>query len=489
MRTALNLSQVLRRTAKRRPHHAAIVDCDSRRTFSYGEMLAEIDRLAAEFAAAGVCPGDCIALHIPSGRNYLLATYALWSCGACVVPIPIELAPPEKRQIFERIALNGAVTSAGGAGFARPYEKHRPTSLSLGMWVPTEPTREHPAGFQELNAAFIRFSSGTTGASKGVVLSHETIYERIHAANEGLRLTAEDRVVWLLSMSYHFTATIVAYLTFGATIILPRRSVNLGKSIVEAAADHAGTFLYGSPSQYELMAADRSGRMLDQVRLAISTATSLPRTTAQAFHRRFNVHLSQVYGIIEIGLPCANVRYAGERCDSVGEVLPAFELRLVDSGGDGGSGEIEFRGPGFLDAYYDPWQVRSEITTDGWFNTGDLGDLDDLGCLSIQGRSKEMINVSGMKVFPQEVEAALQSHPAVVDAIAFPVRRFARSEAVWASVVVDPSATNPPTEAELRRYCAKSMAHFKVPERIQFVTELGRTASGKKLRRAVESKR
>lgn len=482
-----NLFDIFRQTALRQPLHPALIDCDQGQHVSYGKLLQEIEQFANQLRCLGVRAGDCVGLHVPSGRNYIVATYAIWRCGACVVPIPMELTFREKRLICANIALKAVLSSVNSAGFWESWQRGGAISLGPIDFIPLEPAISPPAGFAGVNASFIRFSSGTTSDAKGVVLSHETIFDRIHAANEGLHVTPSDRVVWLLSMSYHFAVSIVAYLTFGASIILPKRSVNLGGAIIEAADRHAGTLIYGSPVQYDLMARDRGNLKLDSLRIAISTTTSLPRQTAESFYQRFGVALTQVYGIIEVGLPCMNLRFARQHFDSVGQVLPAFELRLADADCGSDLKEIQIRGRGFLDAYYDPWQTRDEIMPDGWFRTGDLGEFDENGCLFIRSRSKEMINVGGMKVFPREVEAVLHQHAAVSEAAVFAVRRMQSREALCAHVVAHPDAKNLPTESEMRQFCAKHLAHYKVPERIQFVTELARTASGKILRRTVPS--
>jgi long-chain acyl-CoA synthetase len=480
-----NLYQVLKATAQRQPDQTAVVDCDKRVTVTYADLLQRIDSLASHLHETEIRPGACVGLHIASGLNYIITTYALWKLGACVVPIPLELAPREKRQICQRIAIGTIVSSDRTVSFLSGLEAKEVAHVGSCRVIHVTPVREHPPEFQRVNAAFIRFSSGTTGTAKGIVLSHETILDRVHAANVGLRLTPEDRVVWLLSMAYHFAVSIVAYLTFGATIILHKRTIDLGRAVVEDAAEQGGTIIYGGPSHYELMARDRSGRQIDSLRLAISTATALSVDTAEAFLERFGVPLTQAYGIIEIGLPCINLRYAAEKIESVGPALPGFEMRLKDREGLHGTSGIGFRGKGFLDAYYDPWRGRSEIMQDGWFYTGDLGEIDEDDCLYIRGRASEMINVGGMKFFPREVEDVLISHPAIEEAVVFAARQGNAREFACAQVVPRSGARNLPSVVELRQFCAKRLAHFKVPQDVEFVSSLERTPSGKVLRRVV----
>src|SRR5207244_3273993 len=141
----------------------------------------------------------------------------------------------------------------------------------------------------------IRFTSGTTGSAKGVVLSHETIRDRIDAANEVLDIGPDDRVIWLLSMSYHFAVSIVAYLTFGAGVVLPGN--HLAAGILDAAKRHRATLIYGSPVHYRLLASGDGGP-IPGLRLAVSTTTSLDNNTAVRFRQRFGLPVTQALGII-----------------------------------------------------------------------------------------------------------------------------------------------------------------------------------------------
>src|SRR5262249_52201085 len=164
-----------------------------------------------------------------------------------------------------------------------------------------------------------------------------------------------------------------------------------------------------------------------------------------------------------------NTAFAADRSEAVGRVLPAYRLRLDDVGLGPNRGEILLAGKGFLDAYYQPWQSRQEIMPDGWFRTGDVGELDADGCLFLRGRVKDVINVLGMKVFPQEVEAVLTSHPGVESAFVFPHADERLGEVPWARVVVREGGDAPPTEAELLEHCHGRLAGFKLPQHIEFV--------------------
>src|SRR5262249_23713573 len=176
---------------------------------------------------------------------------------------------------------------------------------------PVRRLREAPPGFAALNPAFVRFTSGTTSAAKGVVLSHETIRDRVAAANDVLHVGPDDPVVWLLSMPYHFAVTVAGYLSHGAAIILPANT--FADAILAAARAHRGTMIYGSPAHYGWLAAAASAAPLPELRLAVSTTAPLGREAGERFPDRFGGPLTQALGVIAIGLPVINTQFAPHR--------------------------------------------------------------------------------------------------------------------------------------------------------------------------------
>lgn len=354
----MNLFDLFLQTAERLPDHPLIITATER--YTYREFERQIAALVVKLQAQGIGPGGCIGLHYPNSPDYIRLTYAIWGCGACVVPIPVELSAPEKAQIFHHIYMDKVLSPptlmADLAAIQEGAVQHLTQETVV---VDAKCFRRHPDGFANLNAAFVRFSSGTTGSAKGVVLSHETIFARIEAANQGLQLGPQDSVVWLLSMAYHFAVSIVAYLTYGVTILLCPNT--FGRTIIQTAAKHKATLIYAAPTHYALMTQDRSGQLLPDVRLAIVTTTALPPEVAEAFYHRFHLPLNETYGIIEIGLPCINLTQPWGKRGSVGQVLPAYELCLAQGAHEDGLGDILLRGPSVVDAYYEPWQLRAEI--------------------------------------------------------------------------------------------------------------------------------
>jgi long-chain acyl-CoA synthetase len=476
----INMYDLFHETAQRQPNYPVVLGPLAGATLTYRQLDEAIVSASDQLKDAGVHPGACVGLHFPSSRDYIVWNYAIWRCGGCVVPIPTELSPNEKREICRQIAVTHLLSQQKVPAFAQEFKAGESSKLVGGadLMRLTSP-QTHPPGFAALNAAFIRFTSGTTGASKGVVLSHESIQERIGAANTALQIGPADRIVWVLSMSYHFTVSIVAYLTFGATIVLPAN--HFAQALLAATETSEATILYASPAHYAFLADAPLGGSLSGLRLAISTTSTLDAKVAGNFERRYARPISQALGIIEIGLPAINC--TGSRPESVGPVLPAYELRLEDAGLGPELQEVLLRGPGFLDAYYHPWQTRSQIMPDGWFRTGDVGHLDSEGRLCLRGRLKDVISVMGMKFFPQEVERVLAAHPEVAGVCVFARSHERLGEAPHAKVVARNGADRGKLAIELRKYCRERLASYKVPEQIEFVPALPRTASGKVLHR------
>jgi long-chain acyl-CoA synthetase len=490
---ATSLADDLFARAAAQPQRPAILGPRPGHCLTYDALATRVQALTAALVQAGVRPGMNIGLHYPSGVAYIAYTYAIWTCGACVTPIPTELAGAEKRLIARHIAIDGVVT--GQRGHADLLDG---TGARVGTELPEQALylsgtreREPPPGLAALHPAFIRFTSGTTGAAKGVVLSHATIRERIAAANAVLDIGAADRVVWLLSMAYHFAVSIVAYLSYGAAIVLPANA--FGVSILKAANEHRATLIYGSPTHYDLMTHDADGRLPAELRLAIVTTARLRPELAERFHARFGLALNETYGIIEIGLPAINHDDPWGHRGSVGRVAPAYALELVPceatadaASADGGrAGEVLLRGPGLLDAYYDPWRPRTEILAerDGWLATGDLGRLDADGYLTLVGRAKDLVSVGGMKFFPQEVERVLERFPGIREACVYSVPHPREGEQPHADLVLESAATSPPDTGALEAHCRAVLAPYKIPHRFRVVAALPRTASGKLLRR------
>ena len=460
----MNLTELLDKTASDWPDKMALIEGE--KAVSYPELVEQTFVLATRLRTLPLSPAGRVGLCFPNSVHYVALTFALWRINAVVVPIPTECTEAELTALATTMQLEGILSRKPRAG-----------SVALGPEVFFTPlTPALPADNHGLNLAFIRFTSGTTSARKGVALCHETIRDRVLAANQALRIGPADTVMWCLPMAHHFLVTIVLYLSQGATIVLARHVV--ARPFLEAANRWQGSVLYAAPFHYSMLARDGSGVQLAAVRLAVSTTCRLPQEVAASFHQRFGLPLSQALGVIELGLVCVNVDDPTARWDSVGRPLPGFTVNIRDPDRDG-YGEVVVAGPGLFDAYTHPWTAREQLMPDGWFATGDIGRLDPQGYLYLVGRKTAVINLAGRKVFPEEIEAVLNRHPAVRESRVYGTAHPHLGEVVEAEVVLRVPAT---TEA-LRDFCRGQLSPDQVPSQFQIVPGIARTAGTGKIRR------
>jgi long-chain acyl-CoA synthetase len=459
------------------PNAIAVIDADISHT--YGD-LERLSRSVAKTlrVKVGANKKALIGLKGKDGLDYIALSLGILRSGSCFVPIATELSPSECEALISTLSLDAVISFSeegeGPLNFSYSSFENNPHVESSG-W------REE---LEKLNPALIRFSSGTTGASKGILLSHETLRQRVEAANTGLQIVQEDRVLWVLSMAHHFAVSIILYLWNGASIVIP--SSHLAEDFLSAANKHGVSVLYAAPFHFVLLAAAPDLPKWPSLRMAVSTTAALPQEAAEDFAAAFGVYPAQALGVMEVGLPFLNHPDPKTHSSSIGRAQAGFEVELRDNEGtkvDAGSlGELFIRGPGMFDAYMAPWKPSADIfSAGGWFSTGDIAIADDEGYYYLQGRTHTVINVGGMKFFPEEVEKLLCSQPGITDA-----RVMGRDHPTYGCVPVaevigsgDPKVS----PLQLSMLCRKNLARYKIPVEIRFVESIPKTVSGKIIRR------
>ncbi len=470
-----NIARIIFRDTAALADKTAMIEGERR--LSYGAFAQAVDRLAGELKSRGIRPLDRVAFLCADSIDYVLLSLAILSLDAAIVPISPGLMSDECAALLDHLDVRYFLADEAVAPDQTAGDSFQTPNLVRRFRLVSCPARRPiPAEYADIRPAFIRFSSGTTGASKGVVLSHETILDRTDAANEGLRIVPGDVVGWVLSMSFHFVVTILLFLRKGATIVLCGDP--LPQALVAALRAQPITVLYASPIHYRLLAesSELSPAAFQALRLAVSTAIQLPESIARRFHERFGIRLAEAYGIIEVGLPFIHAPAESAYDGSLGRPLPAYEIRRADNG------EILLRGKGMFDAYFSPWQTRQALQPDGWFHTGDLGEIGPDGNLRLMGRCKAVINFSGMKIFPQEVEAVLDQFPGVAESLVYGEPHPEFGQLPQAKLVLR-AGVPPVDEKALRVFCRARLAPHKIPKAFEFVAALPKTASGK-IRRA-----
>ena len=444
----------------------ALIDQSGVTTFS--ELFAQVDQLAAELSnlPAFATPHNRIGVYLNDSSHYVVTALAILQLGLCFVPIPPELTESEKEELVTTTALSAIVHSACSTWPQKPSQELT-DELAFTSLPDIEPKFPQDK-FRKLKPAFIRFSSGTTAKAKGVVISHQRLLERITAANEGLQISPKDRVLWILPMAHHFAVSIVLYLYHGATTLI--ETSRAPAAIARTALQNKATVLYASPFHYAQLTNLNSDSLPETLRLCVATAAPLPGEISKAFYEKFSLALTQGLGIIEVGLSILN-RTPEKHSTALGSPLPAYRVKLKN-------GELLLKGPGFFDAYLTPWQASETVLQNGWFSTGDLVEELEPSVYTFVGRKKSVINVAGMKVFPEEVEAILNSHPAVEKSFVHPAEHPTLGQFPTAKFVL--IANSPvPTPKDLRQHCQNKLSQHKIPLKFEQVTKLPLTPSGK----------
>lgn len=475
----MNVFDTLSHAARQWPGRPSIIDAAG--SLDYQSLWHEIESLRAELARLGVCAGQGVGVRARNGRAFVIGALAALGCGATVMPIHHQLKPDELAAMLARAPLGVILDDGCATGRAGKSTGTLELSGSVGLRFTRLDGAPTPLAPTFEDAAFVRFTSGTTGMAKGVVLTHRAVLERISAANAGLGLTCEDRVLWVLPMAYHFYVSILLYLEAGAAIVVS--ADYLAESILEAALCHNATFLYVTPMHVRMLASEESGRPLPPaLKRIMSVSSRLHPQAAQDFLARYRVPVAQGYGIIEVGLPIMNVEEAAEHPEAIGRPLPGFEAAILDEAvrpvSDGETGQLALRGPGMFAGYLSPPRPREEVLREGWFLSGDLAHRDSAGRIVLDGRASSVIHTAGHKVFPEEVAAVLDQHPAVLRSRVTNRPHPQLGEAVHAEVQLR-NGSPPTTSEDILLFCRRRLSNHKVPASLDFVTALDVTSSGK----------
>jgi long-chain acyl-CoA synthetase len=493
MSGSLRAEQILERSAERWPHRAAIVDQQGSQTFE-GLYVASVE-VSRTLQDAGARAGSIVGVSVVDARHFLASLFGILRAGCIAIPVAPNLSDAEQARVISETGIAWLVLdSQTGHTRSRATTPHTESTNSICVHnsaslkiLRYDLRNESPTLVQFPDAAVIRHTSGTTAKSKGVVLSHRAVRERADASQHLLGVTHDDVILAPLPLSYHFVASALSCVQAGATIL---DCANLiAPEMLAFGATFGATMIYASPIQYELMARTDSGHPLPKLKRAISTSALLPKRTADSFFERFGVRLTQVYGIIEVGLPLWNELESIEST-ALGICKPPYEAIVVDERGQrlptGEIGELAIRGPGLFSGYLlenrsESHKEHTATALDGsWFLTGDLVAKDELGVILYRGRKKSVINCGGNKIFPEEIEEVLRHSPDIKA-----VRVSAEPHPLLGSLViaeiVPVQSSNPSIEA-WRALCYNQLSGYKVPKEFRIVDSLPSTGSGKIIR-------
>jgi long-chain acyl-CoA synthetase len=519
-----NALEMFKASVGRSPGAPLIHYLDSTITMSEVDDLS--DSLACGLLANGVRAGDRVAIYLQNIPQFMIGMLAIWKTGAIMVSInPMYRSREVESQlndsgavalicleslyrevaveVIRNTSVKSVITTSELDFQTRPHqrlfagvhkERHEATIDFLEL-ADAHKGRTPPAVDLTLDSvAFLTYTSGTTGPSKGAMNTHRNVVFTAAAYRDWIELT-EDDVVLGVAPLFHITGLIghmALCLLLPAPLVLGYR-FDAGV-VLELIERYRATFTIGSITVFmalmnEPSAADRD---VSSLRKVYTGGQPVPPTVVDDFERQFGAYIHVAYGLTESTSPSHFVPLRGRSPVDPGSGalavgVPIFNTAAVilDEQGHeaapGEVGEICLAGPQMVPGYWNKPAETAHAFRDGWFHTGDVGVMDASGWFYVVDRKKDMINASGYKVWPREVEDVLYMHPAVLEAAVVGVPDPYRGETVKAFVSL--KAGRSVDEAELQVFCKERMAAYKYPRQIEFMDELPKTVTGKILRR------
>jgi long-chain acyl-CoA synthetase len=491
MAALTRISDVVKHWAEHSPDRAALVE--STGAWTYRQLASAISETETWLRGLGVRPGDRVMIVGENCRAFVTILLATAGIDAWPVLVNARLSPREIDEIKTHCGARRVFYTISVSPLAADHARRHGASVecrdgfgSVGIG----PLNEKPepelldANVSGRVAALI-YTSGTTGLPKGVMLSHRNLLFMAEGSAKIRSVSPQDRVLGVLPMSHAVGLSVVLLgsLIAGATLYLTPRFDPMTARV--ALEKDQITLLLGTPAIFNQLLQYARLRKISSLKFAAlriisSSGAPLDSATKSGIESLFGMVLHNGYGVTECSPTIALTRPESPRTDtSIGAPFPGVEIKLV--GGDGNAapvgevGELQVRGPNIMKGYYRAPEETAAAVAEGWFNTRDLARLED-GNLFIVGRTKDLIVHRGFNVYPAEVEAVLNAHPAVVQSAV--VGRSAQGdEEVVAFVQL--LADSPSTADELADYAALHLAQYKRPSEIVFVAAMPVTPTGK----------
>jgi long-chain acyl-CoA synthetase len=492
---SLNLGSILQAAAESRPDHPAVKLND--RVVSYAELDRAARGVAASLWERGLEPGDRVAIMVPNVPEFTIAYFGILYAGCVVVPLNVLLAAPEvtyhvedsgaslliAHTFFQESASKGALGAGVPLVWTEGESKGHLPDLASAAPIPAM----HPTSADD--TAVILYTSGTTGQPKGAELSHSNLL--LNAALVVPRLVPIDQndvALAVLPLFHSFGQTCIQNASIAAAAsftLLPRFTPEDAFEIMER---DGVTLLAGVPTIYFGLLHHETDRSYDlsKLRHCLSGGAPMPVEVMTSFEEKFPVKVLEGYGLSETS-PVAsfNMSDRPRKVGSIGYPVWGVEMAILDDADrplpDGERGEICIRGHNVMKGYWGRPEATKEAMRSGWFHSGDIGIRDADGCYRVVDRVKDMIIRGGFNVYPREVEEALYTHPAVVEAAVIGVAHSSHGEEIKAVVAL--AKDRKVTPDELIAFCKERLAAYKYPRIVEIVDELPKGPTGKILKR------
>ncbi len=477
------------------PDAVAIADDDSGEQVTYGQANERILRLAAVLAQRfHITPGDRVAVLAQNDTATLLLFFAVQRLGAILVPINTRLSSREIVHILTDCSPKLSIVESGLASRLPDTEfwtYDGPDGLkSTLLSSPTPPESVASAATFE-SPCMILYTSGTTGAPKGAILSNKMLFW--NSVNTGLRLNLVQQDVTITSAPFFHTGgwnvLTLPFLHRGAKIILMKKFE--ADRVLALIDSERVSILFGVPTMMQMMRLSErfDATDLSSVRYAIVGGEPMPLPLIREWHAK-GVPIRQGYGLTEFGpnVFSLNEADAERKIGSVGFPNFYIETRIVDNDSTdvpvGTPGELILRGPVMMDGYWNNPEATAETIRNGWLHTGDIVTRDEEGYFRIVDRKKDMYISGAENVYPAEIEHFLRTHPSILEVAVIGVPDTKWGEVGMACIVLKPHMTL--TAEEVFAFCEGQLARYKLPKHVRFLEALPKSDSGKILKRAIK---
>ncbi len=511
--TNLTIPAVVRAAAKQYGRNEALVDDD--RALTYGDLEQEVERVARALIASGVEPGDRVSIWGPNSIDWALLCLGVYAAGAVLVPLNTRFKGDEAGHVLRAAQVRMLFTSTdflgidyveligrmGGVDYldeviALPGRPREATTswdefLARSERVVPSAVAAREAALREGDTSDIVFTSGTTGAPKGAMLTHGASVRTYLTWTDGIGLNERDRflVVFPFFQTSGLKAGILACALRGAANV-PQAVFDV-PTVARRISEHRITVLPGAPTVFQAMldSSGDGGVDLGTLRVAVTGGATTPVEVIRRMRDELGLEtIVTAYGLTETTGTVSMCRH-GDPVDlvanSVGRPIPQVEVRIVDADGNtlgpGEPGEVLVRGFNVMRGYFNAPEATAEaVDADGWLRTGDIGVLDDDQVLRITDRKKDMYIAGGFNVYPAEVENLMLQHPDVaqVAVVGMPDDRLGE---VGAAFLVAKPDREIDDEAFVA-WCRERMANYKVPRRVEALSELPLNPNGKVLK-------
>lgn len=476
--------------APHQDNHSTFLECDDGTVQSYADFLKRAAQIAHALVAAGLTPGDRVVVQAPKTRETIALYAATIRAGGVYLPLNNAYTFDEVSYFVGDAKPSVIVCDPKDQeDLSKLASTHDATLLTLGLTDGTlseaadrQPTEFATASRGADDLAALLYTSGTTGRSKGAMLSHKNLLSNAEVLKDLWRISKDDRLVHALPI-FHTHGLFVALNTslLAGTHVRLMEKFDLDVLLAEIAKS---TLLMGVPTFYTrlLSAASFDRDLCANMRLFISGSAPLLAETHQAFEARTGHRILERYGMTETNMITSNPYDGGRIAGTVGYALPGTEVKITDAENgatlpDGDIGIIEVRGDNVFQGYWNmPEKTAEELRSDGFFITGDLAIKDPEGRVSIVGRAKDLIIAGGYNIYPKEIEDALNDLDGIDESAVFGVPHPDFGESVIAAVV--PIGDDLDIE-KVKAKMAKKLARFKLPRAYVVLDELPRNTMGK----------